>query len=360
MEIRCRQIFCIVGILLFSCNTPSAQVENKEGIELIEYAKLLSIKETSDSFYVSVSSKDKHFSRYAFGKNPDSSFNRIVSLSSVFSGFICEIQAQETIIGVDDMDYISNPILLERAKSTSLPSVSLGGSLNIEEVIKLHPDLIIHSGFGEVNDLIKKKLEEFGIRFFLCNNYLEEDPLGRAEWIKVFGIICGKKEIAFEHFEKIKQTYLHLKTQNFETSPTVLVGSIFGGVWDVPGGNSYLAKLIKDAGGDYLWKSHNIAGRLPLSLERVAKIGLEADVWINPGAHISLENMSGIEPRYQKFKAFQQQKVYNNNNKVNPKGGNEYWETGPARPDIVLRDLISILHPETTDSKELFYYQQLK
>jgi len=361
LKIRFRHIFYTIGFLLFlSCNTPQSQVIDSEGVELIKYAKLLSIRETKDSFFVRVYTHKESFKQYSFGKNGRSSFSKIVSLSSVFSGFICEIQAHDKIVGVDNIAYISNPILLEREKSKKVHSVSLGGSLNIEEVIKIKPDLVIHSGFGEVNDVIFNKLNQYGISFFLCNNYLEEDPLGRAEWIKVFGIICGRKEVAFEKFNQIEKEYLRLKKHTFKKQPTVLVGSIFGGVWDVPGGNSYVAKLIQDAGGDYLWKNHKQSGRLPLSIESVAKIGLKADVWINPGAHVSLDNMSSIEPRYKQFKAFQHQKVFNNNRLVNSSGGNEFWETGPVRPDLVLRDLIRILHPEIKNNKELHYYQSLK
>lgn len=350
---------CLAAILLIisacSSNKTTENLSNKK--ELIQYAKLLSIKEDADSFYIHVYGLNNQTTHLSVSKSNEVPYKKIVSLSSVFSGFFCEIDAQQNIAAVDDISFLSNPILIQRSKDGTLPSVCLGGKIDTEKLIKLQPDLIIHSGFGELSAVLEEKLKSYGITIFLCNNYLEESPLGRAEWIKAFGILCGKKEESFSLFSQIKTEYNKLAKQVYHTKPTVLVGILFNGIWDVPASKSYTAQLIHDAGGDYIWKNEGSNGRIPLSLEMVAQKALNADIWLHPGTFNSLAEMKKAEYRYTDFKAFKTRHIFNNNKQVNEYGGNAFWETAVVSPQIVLQDLIQIFHSDST--KTLNYYQRL-
>lgn len=357
MDVKTLSLTTILILLLVlqnACTLSNKQAKTFTGNELIKYSKLLSIKESKDTFLITVSTVDNKLFEYPISKRDTQYYHKIASLSSVFSGFLCEIEAQNSIIAVDDISFLSNPNLLTRNPT----SVSTGGVINAELLISLHPDLIIHSGYGEISSILQDKLKSLNIPLFLCNNYLEENPLGRAEWIKAFGILSGKKEEAFSLFNKIESEYNALKGKTYPHQPRVMIGILFGGIWDVPAAQSYTAQLVQDAGGDYIWKNNGEAGRIPLSLETVAQTALNADIWLHPGAYKTLANMQSVEPRYADFSAFKNRMVFNNNKQVNTKGGNAFWETAPVRPQVVLRDLIQIFHSDSMQN--LVYYQKLE
>ena len=143
--------------------------------------------------------------------------------------------------------------------------------------------------------------------------------------------------------------------------PTVLVGIARRESWRVPGGNSYFARYIADAGGAYLWGDDESTGSIPLSMENVFEVASDADIWLaNTGTWFSAGDVLAADERYGSLAAVERGSVYSNNAKVNEWGGNDYWETGVANPDLVLADLIKIFHPELLPEHELIWFHRLQ
>jgi iron complex transport system substrate-binding protein len=134
----------------------------------------------------------------------------------------------------------------------------------------------------------------------------------------------------------------------------------FKGTWYLPAGDSYMAHFIEDAGGGYKWADTKGDGSLGLNFEAVAPEALTADYWLNIGYVDTREGIAAKDPRYASFQSFKTGKLYNNNKKTNDLGSNDYWESGAVNPDVVLADMISILHPELLPGRTLVYYKQLK
>jgi iron complex transport system substrate-binding protein len=163
-------------------------------------------------------------------------------------------------------------------------------------------------------------------------------------------------------FEDVAGRYNEMKTlaASAEDRPTVLVNALYGDTWFASGGGSYIAQLITDAGGEYLWSDDESSGGLPLSFEAVLERGQDADIWLNPNFWLSLDEGLAEDQRYAEFASFQNGRVYNNNLRMNELGANDYSEGGVVRPDLVLQDLIAIFHPELLPEHELFYFRHLE
>ncbi len=295
-----------------------------------------------------------HFTRLGAGR-------KMVLTTAVFVGMVEALHRQNLIIGVDNGDYITSPKTLKAIQSGQIASVAKSGELSQEAVARLKPDLLI--GYyiepkGKEN-LLHARRNNTAVLFF--QNFLEKHPLGRAEWIKVFGYLTGTAAQAVQQFEEIKEHYLSTAATGAQakTHPTVLINAPFTGTWDIPSGDSYMSKLISDAGGQYLWKSEPGAGRIPMDIEKVFSHAQNAELWINPGACEDLPCLKSIDPRLEKFAAFKTGNIYNSTKTLNAKGANQYWEYGVVRPDLVLQDLVQIMHPEISYEQPLIFFEKL-
>ena len=181
------------------------------------------------------------------------------------------------------------------------------------------------------------------------------------EWVKVFGALFRKEKKVTQLFDSVADHYSELvkSVSGIKKKPGVLLGIPWKGTWYISGGESYVAKLIADAGGNYIWKSLPFADSRPMGLEAIFSKAVSADFWLNTGTANSLADIMATDQRFQSIKAVRNRKVYNYNRLVNAKGGNAYFESGVVEPDIILEDLISILHPEVLPSHKLKYYKKL-
>ncbi len=287
--------------------------------------------------------------------------NRIICLSTSHLGFIDALNENESVVGISGAPYVSNPEIQQRIKEGKVLDVGYGQNLNYEVILNQKPDLVMVYGVGSEVTGYTQKLEELGIPVVMNAEYLEETPLGKAEWIKFVGALYEKETEADEFFSEVEKNYLQLKKKADEASehPKVLVGSPYKDSWWVPGGKSYLANLIHDAGGDYLGKDNSSHESYVISFENALTLGNEADVWINMGILASKKEILAADSRFKNFKVLSAGKVYNNNKRLSEGGGNDFWESGTVRPDIVLSDLISVFHPGLI-SEEMVYYRQVK
>ncbi|RZS96600.1 ABC transporter substrate-binding protein [Cecembia calidifontis] len=267
-----------------------------------------------------------------------------------------------TLIGFPNLDLISSEKVRKMIHLGKVKDLGKGAQTNVEMVIDLAPDWIMISTLGE--DLRNLDLfQKSGIPAPLNGEYLEGHPLGRAEWIKFTGALLGRWEEAHQAFEAIKNAYEEaeaLAKKNDQThKPKIMSGVMYKDIWYVPGADSWGAKLIQAAGGDYGFKDHPGTGSIQLSYEYVFEKAQDADFWIGAADHNSLEEMGKADPRYTYFQAFQKGQVYTYTKKKGIKGGVEYFELGYLRPDLILKDLIKIMYPDILPDYTPYFYSRL-
>jgi len=267
----------------------------------------------------------------------------------------------ELLVGFPNLDLISSKKVRDLIAQNSVMDLGRGAQTNFELAVDLEPDWIMISTLGDdlrSLDLFKKA----GIPAPINGEYMEQHPLGRAEWIKFTGALLGGWEKADSIFEEIKSAYLNAAEQvhaRGNNEPTVISGVMYNDIWYAPGADSWGAQLLKAAGGDYVFKGHPGTGSLQLSYEYVLDKAQNASIWIGAADHKNLFEMGQADPRYKYFEAFQDGQVYTYTLKKGPTGGIEYFELGYLRPDMILKDLIKILHPDQLPEYSPYFYTRL-
>ena len=285
-----------------------------------------------------------------------------VSMSTTYLPHFVELGLLESLVGVDEFDFIYSPDVRARIDAGELTETGGGSFVDVEQVLDLEPDVVFTYGIGSADYDAHPALLAAGIPTVLNGDYMETTPLGRAEWVKFTSLFFNAEAEAEALFGGIESAYSELAAQAAaaEERPSVLVNAMYGDTWYVSGGNSYQARLIADAGGDYLWADDETTGGLPLSFEAVLERGAHADVWINPNFWFSRADGLAEDERYSAFAAFEEGTVYNNVARVTEMGGNDILETGVLHPEGVLADLIAIFHPDALPDHALTYYLVLE
>ena len=285
-----------------------------------------------------------------------------VSLSSTYLPFLEQIGELNSLIAVDTADYIYNADVRSWVEGRNVASVGSGPTVDIETVVDLAPDIIMTSASGSADWDTHPVLEQAGLPVVINSDYLEQDPLGRAEWGKFIAAFYDKEAEADQVFDAMAARYEEAKASVAGQSEkvTVFVNTAYEGTWYMPGGESYAAILLSDAGADYLWNDLEGTGAMPIDFEVVVERAKDADFWLNVGFASDLASLAAMDPRYVDFKAYQEGKVFNNNARITEMGGTDYFESGTANPDAVLRDLIAIFYPDLAGGHELYYYRQLQ
>ena len=277
--------------------------------------------------------------------------------SSVHCSLWNELGSLSAIAGVCDLSYIRMEEIQEKCQEGSI--TDCGGSMNpnIEKVIDLSPDAILLSPFENSGGY--GRIEKLNIPIIECADYMETSPLGRAEWIRFFGMLIGKETIADSLFLQIEKEYVHLKKEVAKTEyrPSVITELKFGSAWYVPGGKSTVSILLADAGANYLFSNNANSGSIPLSFETVFDKGHDADFWLikyNQETDKSYEDIAKDYAPYKNFSAWKEQHIFGcNTHYVN------FYEESPFHPEKLLKDLIKIFHPELLPEYELNYYANL-
>lgn len=354
----CYLLLTVVVLCGVSCKNNKSQLPSDAQIVPNQYSTqfVLAYNKT-DSFLLLKNPTDSNSSlgKFFWGKSEQysgfvkiKSRNKLIALSAVFTGMIEDLGGQNNLIAVDETRYITSPKTVKRIKENEIASVAVNGKLNAEKLIGLKPDIVFTYFVDVASKSEYQRIEKLGIPVLFLQNYLENHPLARAEWLRVFGWLLGKPALAQRKFEEIATHYNDLKTQiaTLKEKPLVLINAPFSGVWDAPGGSSFMSVLIEDAGGSYLWRDIEGSGRKALSVETAYKSAVNADIWINPGAIETVSEIEKADARFLTIKAVKNKQVYNSTKLKNESYGNAYWEYGVLRPDIVLQDLVYLFHPE--------------
>lgn len=287
---------------------------------------------------------------------------RVVAMSTTHVAMIEALDSGASIAGVSGARYIFSPSIRSAIESGRIVDVGYGQGLDFEAIVNLNPDVIFLYGVEGNVMTILEKLNDLGIPAVFCGEYLETHPLGKAEWIRFFSLFYDKEDRADSFFMHLDSSYMALRKEvpASISRPFVLSGLPWKDTWYMAGGKSFAAQLIEDAGGSYLWKDDPSTQALPLDLESVYLRAVRADIWINPGAAGSLTDISLLDERLGALKVIEQSQVFNNNARISPGGGNDYWESGTLRPDLILADLIAAFHPGLLPDHSFVYYRKLK
>jgi iron complex transport system substrate-binding protein len=286
---------------------------------------------------------------------------RIVCTSTTHLPLLDYLGATEKLVGFPTTDYISSEKMRQRVDAGAVTELGIDNGMDLEKLISLKPDMVM--GYSMSSDLGQlKKIKELGIPVVTNSEYLEEHPLGRAEWIRFMALFLGKEEMADSVFQAIEAEYLNTaqRAAQQSTKPTVMSGVLYGDGWFMPGGRNYAARLLGDAGCQYLWAADSTQGFLELSFEAVYARAATADLWIGVANFKSLDELKVAEPRYALFNAFEKEQVFTYDKRHGAKGGSEFLELGYLRPDLILKDLVKIAHPDLLPGYELFFHEPLK
>lgn len=285
---------------------------------------------------------------------------RIILTSTTHIPSMESLGMDDRIVGFPGLDLISSPKTRKRMEAGEIRELGANEQLNTELVLSLQPDLVI--GFG-VNGApgAYRTLEASGIPVVYNGDWMEENPLGKAEWIQFFGLLLGREEQASRSFGSVERAYQEARdlAATAGTTPTVLSGALYRDVWYLPGGGSWAAQFIRDANARYLWEDTPQAGSLSLSLESVLEKGSQAEFWVSPSQYTSYEEMALANAHYGQFRAFRERKVISYAATRGPGVGLLYFEEGPGRPDLILKDLIFWLHPGLLKDYEPVFFKPL-
>lgn len=377
-------LLIVSALLLTSCTGRSGPVVDPDRGETISnpytrYASGFRVYEMGNHTLVKVldpwqQSRDVIFSYLLASSSemiPDSLKNlpfiktpvkRVIALSTTHVAMIDQLGSAASIVGLSGTGFIYNTSIRERIESGAVTDVGYGPGLDFETIVRLQPDVLFLYGVeGNVMTTLEK-LTDLGIPAVFCGEYLETHPLGKAEWIRFFSLFYEKEEQSARFFNRIDSAYRSLSdlASGAIPKPEVLNGLPWKDTWYMAGGNSFAAKLIEDAGGDYLWSDNLSTQAVPLDLESVYLRAVNADIWINPGAATCLADILLMDERFGDLSVVESGSVFNNNARSSAAGGNDYWESGTVRPDLILADLIGVFHPDLLTDHRFVYYRQLK
>lgn len=367
--------YCAVLLTFFWTSCEEVKPTPNTGNEL-DYAKNLSITAASYGHIVEIKNpwpnSTKNY-RYLFLKPnhqaPDEAafdaviqlpLKRIVLTATHQVAALDLLGKTKQLVGFPQTQFISNANALARVSAGTLKNIGTLQQLDIEQILALQPDVLI--GFGITSENADfQQLKALGIPLIFDAGWMEQHPLGRAEWIKFFGIVTQAQAKADSLFETVSEQYQKVidSLQNVKSQPTILSGALYESVWYLPGGASFMANYFKDAKGHYLWAKNKQQGSLSLSIENVFQRAQDADFWFGPGVFTSAANLKATNTLYGRFKAFNTNKIYTYNKTLGPTGGTLFFEKATFEPHIVLQDIAFWLHPKQFPYYSPYYFKPL-
>lgn len=372
-------IFCFCTLFLLACET--AQEDSKTTISLeslvdsLDYARNFTVQIIGDYQLLTVQTPWKgaeqsyKFLLYPKGSTAPTLFpeaqkiavpvERILCTSTVDVAFLDFLGASDKIVALANGNFTYQARVRKALEDGTIIDLGSQGAIDYERALAAQPDLAMLYSLGDLKNY--KKLSQLGIPTVLMADFMEEHPLGRAEWCLFVAYLLGKENLAKKRFQQVKNKYLALQEQasSFPSRPTVLTGAVFQGTWYVAGGASLMAQLIEDANAAYLWADNEDLSGVPLDFEAVYAKALEADYWINISNYKAKQQMLLAENLYTNFNAFKKGSLYNYYKRSTPSGGTDVFESAIVAPHRLLSDLIHIFHAPITDSSKLYYYEQL-
>lgn len=385
MKFKFASLFSVLTLLLFSCvGKTQKEVPIPLAVQVpqdtVKYATGFTIERGNNFTVLKVSNpwlnSDKVFSYALVPKEklslitlPANTYDAIVATpvenlvvtSTTHIPALESLQSLNKLKGFPDTKYISSKKARSLIENNKIKELGSNESINTEMVLEMRPDAVVGFSINNQNP-VYQTLQNARTPVVYNGDWTEQTPLGKAEWIKFFGALLGKERQADSIFNQIEASYHQVKkiARTASNKPTVLSGALYKDVWYLPAGESWASQFLKDANANYLWKESEGTGSLSLGLESVMEKGKNADFWISPSQFTSYIEMNDASPHYSKFKAFNDQNVYTFAATKGETGGLLYYELAPQRPDIVLKDLVAIFHPELLPEYEPYFFKPLQ
>lgn len=282
---------------------------------------------------------------------------KAVIYTSVHAAMAEQLDVTDAVVGVCEPQYIQSSAILDRISQGTIADLGPSSSPNIEKIIDLDAGIIIASPFENAG---YGAAEKIGVPIVEAADYMESHPLGRSEWVKFYGLLFGKKELADSLFKATAARYNGLKklASNCSDRPTLLLEKMYGPAWALPPDDSYTVMMHRDAGADYVFSGTGVSSGAPLAFEAVFDKACNADIWVfkyAAGSDYTLESLKEEYPLYAEFKAYREHRTYACNT-----NGLSYYDDITLHPDYILADFISIYHPELLPGYERRYYSEVK
>lgn len=294
------------------------------------------------------------------GQVIDGPAGRVVCMSSTYVAMLDAIGSVSSVVGVSGVHFVTNDYVMEH--KDRIGDVGYDGNINFELLVALEPDIVLLYGVSGASAM-ETKLRELKIPYMYVGEYLEQIPLGKSEWLVAISEVVGRRDKGVETFSAIPDRYHSIREKVRSAGigrPKVMINTPYGDSWFMASTSSYVAQLIQDAGGDYLYEGNSSNQSLTIDMEQAAILTSQADMWINVDGVESIAELSAKYPKFADSPCVKGGKVYRNDRRSVPQGGNDYWESGVVYPDRVLADLAKIFYPGLMEDVEFTYYRKLE
>ncbi|GGE07998.1 ABC transporter substrate-binding protein [Psychroflexus salis] len=367
----------VLSLLFCSCKNDTKKTETlvEEQIELKysttfqlyeteNYKRIVVIKPWPDAekelVYVCAKDKAKIPKNLKYDAFVQLPVQKIVLTSTTHIPSLISLNQLEKWVGFPGLDYVSSEAARTKIEAGHVTEIGQNEALNTEKLLELQPDVVVGFAVKGSNKSLNT-VSKAGIPVLYNSDWLDEHPLGKAEWIKFFGVLTNSLPEAEKQFNSIEKNYNDLKklAATSGSRPSVLAGAMYKDVWYLPGGKSWQAQFLKDANTNYVYADNSETGSLSKSFEAVLNKAQQTDFWVAPAQFTSYQQLLKSSVHYQKFTAFQDKKTYTFAKTKGKKGGVLYYELAPNRPDLVLQDLVGIFHPELLQVKEFSFFEAL-
>lgn len=372
--------FAVLTAIFCSCNTASSPSLGAFGVEKVapEFATGFRIDRAAEgeSSLITITNpwQGADFEQQIFlarggeraprgfrGEVVKAPISSVVCFSSSHVAMFDALGEIEKVKGVSGINFITNTHI--RNSKSQVADVGYDANLDFERIVALRPDVVLMYGVAGENSQITAKMRELGIPYIYIGDYVEQSPLGKAEWIYVVAEMADQHDKADSLFGVVKRNYSSLAARvaaETEARPKVMLNTPYRDIWFLPPAESFMARFVSDAGGEAFVAEGGGNSSRPIDSEEAYLLAAEADVWLNVGGVTSMAELKAQNPRFVDMPSVCSHKVYNNNRRRTAAGGSDFWESGVVRPDIILQDLVKILHPEISAAEGLIYYEQLK
>ena len=350
--------------LLSACNARKA---DSLSIGESRYAKFFKIEVNSagdtslllnENFYTN----NSKYTRIQIDSSTSKKYQRIICMSTSHIAFLEAIGKLDCIIAISGGRYVYNNYLLDKIRRGEIEDIGYESSLNYERILALKPDIVFTYGISGENNSYIDKLRQLGVNVMVIGDFNESHPLGKLEYIKLFGLLTGESSAADSIFAAKERIYNQIKATAASQieRPKILINAPWKDSWYVPGEENYMTALINDAGGRLLGSRSGVKVSSSHSVEEIFKLASNADYWLNPNSYRDLATLISDNPLFKGIKAVKEKRVYNNIKKNTAYGGSDFWEKGVIEPEVVLKDLVKILHPDLFPGYTPQYYMQLR